>query len=115
MLADQCERPLLQPKRGAFLYADLGPLGGPPERREHRHVGREADPEQAPLGVLVTAANRCGHEVASLPATEMVAPVRAALLPGYAKLASDGERLRAGFATTFGRAVGMTAASTVAA
>jgi lipopolysaccharide exporter len=32
----------------------------------------------------------------------MVAPVRAALLPGYAKLASDRERLRAGFATTFG-------------
>ena len=31
----------------------------------------------------------------------MVAPFRAALLPGYAKLASDGAHLRAGFSTTF--------------
>ena len=39
MLADQCERPLLRSKRGAFLYADLGPLAVPPERREDRHIG----------------------------------------------------------------------------
>ena len=50
-----------------------------------------------PLGLFDMAL-----EVASLPATEMVAPVRAALLPGYAQLASDRARLRAGFATTFG-------------
>ena len=37
-----------------------------------------------PLGLFDIA-----HEIASLPATEMVAPFRAALLPGYAKLASD--------------------------
>jgi O-antigen/teichoic acid export membrane protein len=58
-------------------------------------IGRFAG--ASPLGVYAVA-----HEVASLPATEMVAPVRAALLPGYAKLASDRERLRASFATTFG-------------
>jgi lipopolysaccharide exporter len=32
----------------------------------------------------------------------MVAPIRAAILPGYAKLASDQVRLRASFTTTFG-------------
>jgi O-antigen/teichoic acid export membrane protein len=41
------------------------------------------------------------YEIASLPTTEMVAPIRAAILPGYAKLASDRERLRASFAATF--------------
>ena len=58
-------------------------------------IGRFAG--AGPLGLYSVA-----HEVASLPTTEMVAPVRAALLPGYSKLASDRERLRAGFATTFG-------------
>jgi O-antigen/teichoic acid export membrane protein len=58
-------------------------------------IGRIAG--AAPLGLYTVAL-----EIASLPTTEMVAPVRAALLPGYAKLASDRERLRAGFSTTFG-------------
>jgi PST family polysaccharide transporter len=35
----------------------------------------------------------------------MVAPIRAAILPGYAKLASDHERLRTSFAATFGTIV----------
>jgi lipopolysaccharide exporter len=48
---------------------------------------------------------RVAHEIASLPTTEMVAPIRAAILPGYAKLASDHERLRASFAATFGTIV----------
>ncbi|MGH6792894.1 MAG: lipopolysaccharide biosynthesis protein, partial [Methyloceanibacter sp.] len=58
-------------------------------------IGRFAG--AGPLGLYAVA-----HEIASLPTTEMVAPVRAALLPGYAKLAAQGERLRSGFATTFG-------------
>ena len=53
-----------------------------------------------PLGLF-----RMAHEIASLPTTEMVAPIRAAILPGYAKLASDQERLRASFAATFGTIV----------
>ena len=48
---------------------------------------------------------RVAHEIASLPTTEMVAPIRAAILPGYAKLASDQERLRASFVATFGTIV----------
>jgi lipopolysaccharide exporter len=48
---------------------------------------------------------RVAYEIASLPTTEMVAPIRAAILPGYAKLASDHERLRASFAATFGTIV----------
>jgi lipopolysaccharide exporter len=55
-----------------------------------------------PLGLF-----RMAHEIASLPTTEMVAPIRAAILPGYAKLASDQERLRASFAATFGTIVMM--------
>jgi lipopolysaccharide exporter len=58
-------------------------------------IGRFAG--SSALGLYAVA-----HEIASLPATEMVAPVRAALLPGYAKLASDRARLSAGFSTTFG-------------
>src|SRR5690348_5534633 len=49
MLADQSERPLLQPKLGAFLYAHLGPLAVPPVRREHRHVGIDAKSIIAPV------------------------------------------------------------------
>ena len=44
MLAHQCERPLLQPKRGAFFDAHLGPLGMAPEGRENRDVG--IDPQR---------------------------------------------------------------------
>ena len=39
MLADQCERPLLQPKRGAFLDADFGSLGMAAKGGEHGYVG----------------------------------------------------------------------------
>jgi O-antigen/teichoic acid export membrane protein len=58
-------------------------------------IGRFAGTGQ--LGLYAVA-----HEIASLPTTEMVAPVRAALLPGYAKLATDRERLSGSFSTTFG-------------
>jgi lipopolysaccharide exporter len=58
-------------------------------------IGRFAGAQ--PLGFF-----RVAYEIASLPTTEMVAPIRAAILPGYAKLASDPERLRASFAATFG-------------
>jgi lipopolysaccharide exporter len=61
-------------------------------------IGRFAGAQ--PLGFFTVA-----HEIASLPSTEMVAPIRAAVLPGYAKLASDPERLRASFAATFGTIV----------
>jgi lipopolysaccharide exporter len=61
-------------------------------------IGRFAGAQ--PLGFF-----RLAHEIASLPTTEMVAPIRAAILPGYAKLASDRERLRASFAATFGAIV----------
>ena len=61
------------------------------------------------IGRLVGAPSlglfRMAHEIASLPTTEMVAPIRAAILPGYAKLASDQEQLRASFAATFGTIV----------
>jgi lipopolysaccharide exporter len=53
-----------------------------------------------PLGLF-----RMAHEIASLPTTEMVAPIRAAILPGYAKLAADPDRLRVSFAATFGTIV----------
>src|SRR5688500_16007540 len=49
MLADQCERPLLQPKRGVFLYADFRPLGRAPVRREDRHVGADVNGIVAPV------------------------------------------------------------------
>src|SRR5205085_11003436 len=39
MFADQGKRPLLQPKLGAFLYADLGPLGMAPEGCEDGDIG----------------------------------------------------------------------------
>ena len=48
-------------------------------------IGRFAGAQ--PLGFF-----RLAHEIASLPTTEMVAPIRAAILPGYAKLASDHDR-----------------------
>ena len=44
MLTDQGKRPLLQPKRGAFLDVDLGPFGMAAEGGEHRHVG--IDPQR---------------------------------------------------------------------
>jgi lipopolysaccharide exporter len=61
------------------------------------------------IGRLVGAQSlglfRMAYEIASLPTTEMVAPIRAAILPGYARLASDQEKLRASFAATFGSIV----------
>src|SRR4051812_34828103 len=44
MLADECERPLLQPERGVFLDADFGPFGMAPEGSEHGDVG--VDPKR---------------------------------------------------------------------
>ena len=49
MLADQCKRPLLQAKLGAFLDPHLGPLGGAAEGREDRHVGVERQAVVAPV------------------------------------------------------------------
>lgn len=50
-----------------------------------------------PLGLFSVA-----REIASLPASEIVAPIGTALLPGYSKLAAEPRRLRADFASTFG-------------
>ena len=61
-------------------------------------IGRYAGAQ--PLGLF-----RVAMEIASLPTTEMVAPIRSAILPGYAKLAADRARLRADFTTTFGTIV----------
>ena len=44
MLADQRERPLLQPKLGAFLYDDLRPFGVPAVGRKDRDV--RIDPQR---------------------------------------------------------------------
>ena len=44
MVSKECKRPLLQPERGAFLYADFGPFTVPPVRCEYRRVG--IDPER---------------------------------------------------------------------
>jgi len=49
MLVEQCKRPLLQPKRGAFLDSDLGALRMPAIRREGRDVGIEAKPIVLPV------------------------------------------------------------------
>jgi len=61
-------------------------------------IGRYAGAQ--PLGLF-----RVALEIASLPTTEMVAPIRSAILPGYAKLAADRPRLRADFTTMFGTIV----------
>ena len=44
MFADQCKRPLLQPKLGAFFYADLRSLAVAPKGGEHRNI--RIDPER---------------------------------------------------------------------
>ena len=44
MLTDQGKRPLLQPKRGAFLYADLRPFRMATIGGEHGHIG--VDPQR---------------------------------------------------------------------
>lgn len=44
MFSDERERPLLLPKRGAFLYPDFGPLAVAAVRGKHRHVG--IDPQR---------------------------------------------------------------------
>ena len=44
MFGDQCERPLLQAKRGAFLDPHLGPLAMAAVGREDRNVG--IDPQR---------------------------------------------------------------------
>jgi len=49
MLTDQCKRPLLLPKRGAFLYPDLGPFAVAPEGREDGHVGIDTQRVIAPV------------------------------------------------------------------
>jgi O-antigen/teichoic acid export membrane protein len=49
-----------------------------------------------PLGVYTIA-----HEISSLPTSELVAPIRRAILPGYAKIAREPERLRATFVESF--------------
>ena len=49
MLTDQGERPLLQSKRGAFLYADFRPFGASAEGGEYGYIGAEVDRVIAPM------------------------------------------------------------------
>ena len=49
MLTDQGKRPLLHPKRGVFLDADLGPLGMAAICGEHRDI--RVDPKRIILPV----------------------------------------------------------------
>ena len=49
MFRDKCERPLLQPKLGAFLYAHFGPFGGAAEGDEGRNFGIERQAVIAPV------------------------------------------------------------------
>ncbi len=41
------------------------------------------------------------YEIATLPSSELLAPIRRALLPGYAKMADDPKALRTGFLNVF--------------
>lgn len=53
-------------------------------------IGRIAG--RSPLGLF-----NVGYEIANLPTTQLVAPINRAAFPGYAKVANDGNALRAGF------------------
>ena len=49
MLGHQSERPLLQMKLGALLYADVRLLGGAAKGCEHGNIGIEPQPVVAPM------------------------------------------------------------------
>ena len=49
MFTDKRERPLLQPKRGAFFYTDFRSLGRTPESSEDRYVDAHMDRVIAPV------------------------------------------------------------------
>ena len=49
MFGNQCKRPLLQPKPGAFLDPDFGTLGGAAEGSEDRHLAIERQAVIAPV------------------------------------------------------------------
>lgn len=58
-------------------------------------VGRLLGPRS--LGLLTV-----GNEVASLPTTELIAPINRAVFPGYSRIAGDKGRMRAAFENVFG-------------
>ena len=70
MFTDQGERPLLQPKLGAFFYADLGTLRMPAERGENGDVG--IDPQR-----IVAPVPGCDH-----PAVEVEDPTEFLAIKG---------------------------------
>ena len=49
MFGNECERPLLQPKLGAFLDTKLGAFGRTAKCREHRSIRAEANRIIAPV------------------------------------------------------------------
>ena len=57
------------------------------------------------VGVQSLGLYTIAHEIASLPTSELIAPVRRALLPVYAKMANDLESLRSGFLNVFSLAL----------
>ncbi|MGI9508206.1 MAG: oligosaccharide flippase family protein, partial [Geminicoccaceae bacterium] len=54
------------------------------------------------LGAATLGVYTLAYDLANLATTELMAPIRRALLPGYAKLAGQSERLRAAFVDVFG-------------
>src|SRR5690348_8955382 len=82
VLSDQCKRPLLRPKRGAFLYPDFRAFTVPAKRREDRHV--RVDPQR-----IVAPVTRCDH-----PAVEVEDPLQLPALKGgdWAPVPSARER-----------------------
>lgn len=85
-------RPLFRFSRWLLLNNFIGFLR---KRSADFIIGRALG--TAPLGVF-----SIGNEVASLPSSEMVAPINRVLFPSYVKLAHDPERLRSGFRATLG-------------
>ncbi|MDH3661629.1 MAG: oligosaccharide flippase family protein, partial [Alphaproteobacteria bacterium] len=54
------------------------------------------------LGAVTLGVYTLAYDLANLATTELMAPIRRALLPGYAKLVAEPERLRAMFIDVFG-------------
>ena len=54
------------------------------------------------LGAATLGVYTLAYDLANLVTTELMAPIRRALLPGYARLAGQSERLRATFVDVFG-------------
>ena len=69
MLTDQGERPLLQPKRGAFFYADFRPFGGPAECGEDGNLDAHVECVIAPMP-------RCDHPAVEVEDALDLKPVK---------------------------------------